>query len=125
MALCAICNKQSRGFGFKPPTQRVDFLGAVAQPERLPNMAQKRFCSMSCQAIFYELFIQGVSVNKTDIEIKAEQSVLMPLGDYVASIGLDVPLAAYSKEQIEGVVSTIVTSYHRELQRLTNDEIPF
>ena len=124
-SLCAICCRVSRGFGFKRPEKRVDYLGCrVVTPLSLDNRV-KHFCSKECQDIFYELTIRGKCVNKRDIEIQAEQSVLGPLGDYVAAIGLQRPLSDYSKEQITGLVSTILAHYHTTLQALTKDEIPF
>ncbi len=124
-SLCAICDRLSRGFGFKSPQHRVNFLAAALRPNRSVNHTRQHFCSMQCQDIFYEMVIREIQVNKTDLEIKAEQSVLIPLGDYVAGIGMEKSLAEYSKEQIKELVNTILTSYHTELQRLTQDEIPF
>jgi endogenous inhibitor of DNA gyrase (YacG/DUF329 family) len=124
-ALCAICQRAARGFGFKPPRPRVDCLGGVSTQPSHADYSTQRFCSLRCQSIFYDLFTQEITVNKTDLETRAEQSVLIPLGDYVSTIGLAIPLRDYSKAQIEGLVKTVLDSYHTELQRLTENEIPF
>lgn len=124
-SLCTICSRMTRGFGFKEPRQRVDFLGCASYSSQSLDNAIKYFCSKLCQDIFYDLYTKEKTVNKTDLEIEAEQSVLVPLGDYVARIGLDVSLGAYTNEQIAGLVSTILDSYHSELQTLTKDKVPF
>lgn len=68
---------------------------------------------------------KGVDVNRTDLEQKAAESVLGPLADYVISVGMDKGLGVYSKEEITGLVDTILESYHHTLQELYKDEVPF
>ena len=65
-------------------------------------------------------------------EVEAMHSVLSPLGDYVATVGMDKPLSAYSKEQVLQMINVVVTHYHQELQKRTAndylleaDDIPF
>ena len=50
-------------------------------------------------------------IDPSDLEIGAMQSCLGPLGDYVASIGMDRPLADYRKEEVLGLIDVIVTAY--------------
>ena len=64
-------------------------------------------------------------MNRTDLEQKAVESVLGPLGDYVMQVGMDKGLGQYSKAEILGLVDTILEAYHRTLQELYKDEVPF
>lgn len=64
-------------------------------------------------------------MNRTDLEQRAAHSVLGPLGDYVVSVGLEKPLADYTKKEITGLVDTILEAYHTTLHELYKDEIPF
>lgn len=64
-------------------------------------------------------------MSRTDIEKKAQAMVLMPLGDYVAQIGMDKGLGSYTKDEIERLVSTVLDAYHNALQELYKDEVPF
>ena len=50
-------------------------------------------------------------IDPTPREQAAIKSVLLNLGDYVASIGMDRPLSAYSKEEILTLIEVAVTSY--------------
>lgn len=50
-------------------------------------------------------------IDPSGMEITAMQSCLGPLGDYVASIGMDRPLADYRKEEVLGLIDVIVTAY--------------
>ncbi len=54
-------------------------------------------------------------IDPSDIEIGAMQSCLGPLGDYVASIGMDRPLADYRKEKVLCVIDVIVTAYQERM----------
>lgn len=54
-------------------------------------------------------------IDPSDIEIGAMQSCLGPLGDYVASIGMDRPLADYRKEEVLGLIDVIVTAYQEHM----------
>ncbi|MDH5328182.1 MAG: DUF6511 domain-containing protein [Gammaproteobacteria bacterium] len=45
------------------------------------------------------------------MEQAAIAACLGPLGDYVAALGLDKPLADYTKDQILGLVDVVVTTY--------------
>ena len=58
-------------------------------------------------------------------EQQAVASTLAPLGDYVMDMGIDRPLAAYSKTEIEGLIRTVVMHYQRILDELYQQDIPF
>jgi hypothetical protein len=68
---------------------------------------------------------KGVDVNRTDLEQKAAESVLAPLADYAMAVGMEKGLGSYSKDEIIGLVDTVLESYHRTLQELYKDEVPF
>ena len=53
------------------------------------------------------------------------ESVLPRLGEYVASVGMDKPLSAYSREQILQMVDVVLTAYFVNLRELTPDDVPF
>ena len=67
----------------------------------------------------------SASRHVTDLEQQAADSVLIPLADYVVSVGIDKGLGSYSKDEIVGLVNTILESYHCTLQELYKDEVPF
>lgn len=50
-------------------------------------------------------------IDPTEMEQAAMAACLGPLGDYVAALGLDKPLADYTREQVLGLVDVVVTSY--------------
>lgn len=54
-------------------------------------------------------------IDPSDMEIEAMQSCLKPLGDYVASVGMDRPLANYRKEDVLGLIEVILTAYQEHL----------
>jgi len=54
---------------------------------------------------------RGTMIDPTEMEIAAMTDCLGPLGDYVAALGLDTPLAAYSKDQVLGLIEVVVTAY--------------
>lgn len=119
---CAVCNKAPRGFGWKKPT------GPRAIQQEHPTNEDNtlcRFCSSMCQNVYFEKWRNGVVVNKTEIEQKAIVSVLEPLGDYVCSVGMDKPLSQYTKDQILGLVDTVLDSHQKALQELYKNDIPF
>jgi len=64
-------------------------------------------------------------VIRTGLEQQAAESVLPALGDYVAGIGMEKGLGAYTKPEIQGLVDTVLEAYHLQLQTLYKDEVPF
>jgi hypothetical protein len=67
----------------------------------------------------------GVVIDPTHNEKAAMEAVLPRLGEYVASIGMDRPLAAYSREEILRMVDVVLTAYFDNLRELTPDDVPF
>ncbi len=60
----------------------------------------------------------------TDLERAAMAAALRPLGEYVASIGMQRPLADYTREEVLAMIEVVVTAYQMYF-RENNDEIPF
>jgi hypothetical protein len=114
---CAVCHRPPRGFCWLDPNRE--------QPPERRRASFRRFCSRDCQDLYYQLQRKGVAMNRTDLEQKAAESVLGPLGDYVMQVGMDKGLGQYSKAEILGLVDTILEAYHRTLQELYKDEVPF
>lgn len=55
----------------------------------------------------------------------AEQATLPPLGDYVVQVGMDKGLGNYTKEEIQGLVKTIIDAYQKKLEDIYSEDIPF
>ena len=61
-------------------------------------------------------------IDPTPTEIKAMQSVLRPLGEYVAEVGTKKPLGDYSKEEILTLIEVVITAYQDFLTTNKIDE---
>ena len=114
---CFICHRPSRGFGYADPNK------SISKYER--QRRSKRFCSLLCQQIHYQLLSKGVQMQRDDLNHKARGMTLAPLADYVTQVGMEKGLGAYSKDEIKKLVNTILDSYHNALQKLYKDEVPF
>ncbi|ABK45262.1 hypothetical protein Mmc1_2769 [Magnetococcus marinus MC-1] len=64
-------------------------------------------------------------VDATELEKAAMAAALPSLGEYVASIGMQRPLAEYSKEEVLTMVEVIITAYQEYMASAKPDEIPF
>ncbi|MEG3639308.1 DUF6511 domain-containing protein [Magnetococcus sp. PR-3] len=62
-------------------------------------------------------------VDATELEKAAMTAALQPLGEYVASIGMQRPLAEYSKEEVLALVEVVITAYQDHFAN--SREIPF
>lgn len=67
----------------------------------------------------------GVVIDPTHNEKAAMEAVLPHLGEYVASIGMDRPLSAYSRTEVLQLVDVVLTAYFDNLRELTPDDVPF
>jgi hypothetical protein len=54
---------------------------------------------------------EGRMIDPSDMEIAAMQSCLAPLGEYVGSIGMQRPLADYSRQEVLMLIDVVVTAY--------------
>ena len=113
--LCAICGREGRGFCW------------VSPPRAGVKRQFKRFCSMRCQDIHARRAKAGggVVIDPTHNEKAAMEAVLPRLGEYVAAIGMDRPMADYSREEILQLVDVVLTAYFDNLRDLTPDDVPF
>jgi len=54
---------------------------------------------------------EGQMIDPSDMEIAAMQSCLAPLGEYVGSIGMQRPLADYSRQEVLTLIDVVVSAY--------------
>lgn len=108
MKICAVCKRESHGFGFIPPPLRA------SNPNNRKMM--KHFCSMRCQGIFSNHFKENKMIDLTKNEKEAIESALKPLGEYAAEIGMDRPLSSYSREEVLCLIEVAVTAYFEFMQ---------
>ncbi len=54
-------------------------------------------------------------IDPSEMEIAAMQSCLAPLGEYVASIGMERPLADYSREDVLTLIEVVITAYQSRM----------
>ncbi len=102
---CAVCHRTAKGFGwFDPRVPRSD-------PSRYND--KWVFCSRRCQEAFSKRMnkTEGRMIDPSDMEIAAMQSCLAPLGEYVGSIGMQRPLADYSRQEVLTLIDVVVTAY--------------
>ena len=64
-------------------------------------------------------------IDPTHNEKAAMEAVLPLLGEYVASVGMDKRLSAYSREEILQMVDVVLTAYFDNVRELTPDDVPF
>lgn len=68
-------------------------------------------------------------IDPSELELAALQSCLAPLGDYVSALGMDRPLADYSKREVQGLVETIVSAYQEYMidahEQMANRDLAF
>jgi hypothetical protein len=82
---------------------------------------------MQCQSLHSKRIKSGggVVIDPTHNEKAAMESVLPHLGEHVASVGMDKPLSAYSRDEILQMVDVVLTAYFDNLRDLTPDDVPF
>ncbi|UZR28115.1 DUF6511 domain-containing protein [Methylococcus mesophilus] len=117
--ICAICGREGRGFCWASSHDAPRDSGG----KRL----FKRFCSRRCQDIHLQRLKRrdGVVIDPTHNEKAAMEAVLPRLGDYVAAIGMDRPLSAYSRAEILQLVDVVLTAYFDHLREHDPDDVPF
>lgn len=120
---CAVCHRTAKGFGwFNPRVPRSD-------PSRYND--KWVFCSRRCQEAFSKLMnkTEGRMIDPSDMEIAAMQSCLAPLGEYVGSIGMQRPLADYSRQEVLTLIDVVVTAYQdrmlEEHERMADQDRKF
>lgn len=113
--LCAICGREGRGFCWITPHRNDS------------KRVFKRFCSMHCQHIHQQrIKTSGGHVNDPNHnETAAVVAVLPVLGEYVASLGMERPLADYSRDEILQLINVVLDGYFEHLRANTPDDVPF
>ena len=116
---CAICHRQSRGFIWSNPHY------PVGDPRR--EESRVRFCSKHCQNLFVQRLSPGGfnMIDPTELERAAMAAALIPLGEIVAEIGMDKPLADYTREEVLTLIEVVVTAYQDHLREADTPEAPF
>ena len=106
---CTICYRKARGYGWSNPRLKP------GHPEN--HLNQRLFCSRRCQDAFCKLMDKtgGQMIDPTEMEVAAMQACLAPLGEYVASIGMEQPLADYTRDEVLTLIDVIVTVYQNQM----------
>ena len=106
---CAICYRKAKGFGWFNPRS------LISQSDR--HNDKWVFCSRRCQDVFSNLMTktEGQMIDPSDMEIAAMQSCLTPLGEYVSFIGIQRPLADYSRDEVLGLIDVVITNYQERM----------
>ena len=106
---CAICYRKAKGYGwFNPRLKPSD-----------PNRYSDKwvFCSRRCQDAFCLLMTKTEArmIDPSDMELAAMRACLSPLGEYVGSIGMERPLADYTREEVLTLIEVVVTAYQDQM----------
>lgn len=106
---CAICSRKAKGYGwFNPRIKPSD-----------PNRYSDKwvFCSRRCQDAFCLLMTKTEArmIDPSDMELAAMRACLSPLGEYVGSIGMERPLADYTREEVLTLIDIVVTAYQDQM----------
>ena len=106
---CAICYRKAKGYGWFNPRTPISELGRFND--------KWMFCSRRCQDAFSNLMTkpEGQMIDPSDMEIAAMQSCLAPLGEYVSFIGIQRPLADYSRDEVLGLIDVVITNYQERM----------
>ncbi|WNO10399.1 DUF6511 domain-containing protein [Teredinibacter sp. KSP-S5-2] len=117
---CFVCRKWARGFGWSQPP-----LSIRHYPVRLLTVidmaSPRKYCSKQCQDIDTRLRFIGVNVDNENIHTQAIDLTIGPLADYICQqVGVTKSLEEYTKDNIVGLIETVVASYHRQRQSIAN-----
>ena len=81
----------------------------------------KHFCSRNCQEIFTNRQTKNSMIDLTKLEKEAIESALKPVGEYVAEIGMNKPLAEYSREEVLCLIEVTLSAYFDFMQGKVDD----
>jgi hypothetical protein len=72
---------------------------------------------MACQKAFSQIMnkTEGKMINTTEMENEAIVSCLKPLGDYVSTIGMQRPLADFSRQEVLTLIEVAVTAFQAHM----------
>ena len=54
-------------------------------------------------------------IDPSDMELAAMRACLSPLGEYVGSIGMERPLADYTRDEVLTLIDVVVTAYQSQM----------
>lgn len=54
-------------------------------------------------------------IDPSDMELAAMRACLSPLGEYVGSIGMERPLADYTRDEVLTLIDVVVTAYQDQM----------
>ena len=54
-------------------------------------------------------------IDPSDMELSAMRACLSPLGEYVGSIGMERPLADYTRDEVLTLIDVVVTAYQDQM----------
>ena len=106
---CAICSRKAKGYGWFNPRLKP------SDPNRYSDKGV--FCSRRCQDAFCLLMTKTEArmIDPSDMELAAMRACLSPLGEYVGSIGMERPLADYTREEVLTLIDVVVTAYQDQM----------
>lgn len=106
---CAICYRKAKGYGWFNPRLKP------SDPNRYSN--KRVFCSRRCQDAFCLLMTKTEArmIDPSDMELAAMRACLSPLGEYVGSVGMERPLADYTREEVLTLIDVVVTAYQDQM----------
>lgn len=125
VVICAICHRPPAGFGWRLPTKVREGFKYIQTSVAEQDKSYRRFCSSDCQQLFFKLLDKDVSMNPKENERRAKEATLNPLGDYVVNVGISKGLGSYTLDEIQGLVDTVLNAYHKHLEDIYSDDIPF
>lgn len=116
-ALCAVCRRPTRGFGWRDP---------VVSKRRRPSVW---FCSKGCQGFWTRLARERPTmVDLTPQEDAAIHAAVKPVAELMEEIGWDTPLAGLTEAQVCALIEAAVEGFQDAMRaQATSDgmEIPF
>lgn len=106
---CAICYRKAKGYGWFNPRLKP------GDPKRYSD--KWVFCSRRCQDAFCLLMTKTEArmIDPSDMELAAMRACLSPLGEYVGSIGMQRPLADYTRDEVLALIDVVVTAYQDQM----------
>ena len=106
---CAVCYRQAKGYGW--------FNARRSRSDPMRYCDDWKFCSRRCQNAFSNLMnkTDGQMIDPTEMEINAMNACLPNLGELVVELGIERPLATYSKDEILSLIEVVVTSYQSHM----------
>ena len=106
---CAICYRKAKGYGWSNPRFKP------GDPRRYSD--RWVFCSRRFQDAFCKLMTKTEArmIDPSDMELAAMRACLSPLGEYVGSIGMERPLADYTRDEVLTLIDVVVTTYQDQM----------